>query len=246
MKRPGPPDMTPDELYGLLISLETVEEQLAELARIAVRTLPGRVHCGVTLRHRGRSPITIASSDETAAQLDEAQYAREDGPCLQCLRTGERVVVEDMTTEQRWGDYGARSVASGVLSLLAEPIHAGPETLGALNLYGAEPGLFDDAHALAIASFAQRASGMLTIMRRLSDERRTTHQLREALNSRTVIDQAMGIIMAQARCSAEAAFDLLRQASHQRNRKLREVAADVITAVTGEPPRVGREFTAEE
>ncbi|GAB3211023.1 GAF and ANTAR domain-containing protein [Marinactinospora thermotolerans] len=233
---------SPGEIYDLLVSLETVEEQLNELARLSVRVLPEQVHCGITMRHRGRTPVTVASSDAVALQLDELQYGYDDGPCLRSLRTGERIVVQDMASDPRWGEYGMQAVANGVLPAMAVPVEANGERLAAFNFYGDKPHMFDDDRITAIESFAQQATGMLRLLRRFSDQEHTTGQLRQALISRAVIDQAIGIVMAQARCDADAAFEILRRASQQRNRKLRDVAADMITAITGEPPRMGREF----
>jgi hypothetical protein len=71
----------------------------------------------------------------------------------------------------------------------------------------------------------------------LAAERKLTTQLRAALTSRAAIDQAIGILMAQQRCTAEQAFEILRTASQNRNVKLRHVAADIVTGLTGHPPQ---------
>lgn len=78
--------------------------------------------------------------------------------------------------------------------------------------------------------------------RKLVELARSVSQLEHALRSRSVIDQAIGVLMAQEKCTAEAAFDLLRRHSQNSNRKLRDVAADVITRLTGHPPSEPPQF----
>ena len=84
--------------------------------------------------------------------------------------------------------------------------------------------------------FAGQASAVLTVVTRQAREVELSGQLRGALASRAVIDQAIGIVMAEDRCDAAHAFDVLRQASQHQNRKLREIAVDIVTAVGGGPP----------
>ena len=84
---------------------------------------------------------------------------------------------------------------------------------------------------------AENASGALSLALRLASYAALTDQLRSSLASRTVIDQAIGVIMAQERCTQGRAFDLLRSASQNRNVKLRDIAAAIVTSVSGEPPK---------
>lgn len=90
--------------------------------------------------------------------------------------------------------------------------------------------------------FAGQASGAFQLATSQARHAEVRSQLQQALSSRTVIDQALGILMAEQRCDAEQAFALLRMRSQSSQRKLREVAADLITRVTGEPPQPGRPF----
>jgi AmiR/NasT family two-component response regulator len=90
--------------------------------------------------------------------------------------------------------------------------------------------------------FAGHCAAALALSLRQADQAQVQLQLREAMASRTVIDQAMGILMAQQRCTADEAFETLRAASQHRNRKLRGVAADIIIRVSGQPPRSAGPF----
>jgi AmiR/NasT family two-component response regulator len=103
-----------------------------------------------------------------------------------------------------------------------------------LNLYAAAPAAFTGLHA---ATFAERSAVALTVKLRQVRQAQVQHQLADAMVSSSVIDQAIGILIGQQRCTAGAAFDLLRQASPHRNRKLRDIAAEIVTTASGEPPQ---------
>jgi ANTAR domain len=111
------------------------------------------------------------------------------------------------------------------------------EPAGALNLYGRAAGAFGARETRRAERFAQNAAGALALALRLSSYAALTDQLRASLASRTVIDQAIGVIMAQERCGQARAFSLLRAASQNRNVKLSEIAAAIVTSVSGEPPQ---------
>lgn len=225
------------ELVGLLTGMGSVQEFLTELAQVAAAALA--VSCGITMRRDG-AVLTVASSDARASAADEAQYDRGEGPCLQALDTGQVVSVPDLLDEQRWDGYPAHALAHGIRSSLSVPMTSAQGTSGALNLYAAAPRVFDSSTTLARATaFAAQGSAVLTVALRQADQVQLTEQLREALGSRSVIDQAIGIIMGQQRCDAPAAFAVLRSASQGRNRKLRDIATDIVTSVSEPPPSPG-------
>jgi GAF domain-containing protein len=222
------------ELQGLLLATPGIEEFLQELAVLSARTVANGLSCGITLQPDGR-PLTVAASDSRAAQVDEAQYGLDQGPCLQALRTGQQVLIEDMAGEARWGGFAARAAANGIRSCLSMPL-AAEGIRGALNLYSPEPRTFGAAETRRAETFAASAAGALALAARQASYAALTDQLRAALASRSVIDQAIGIIMAQERCPAAQAFAILRAASHNRNVKLREIARGIVTSISGAPP----------
>ncbi|MGH3366859.1 MAG: GAF domain-containing protein [Nocardioidaceae bacterium] len=109
-------------------------------------------------------PLTVASSDALATQLDEVQYGEDKGPCLHALRTGEVTVVTDLATEQRWAPYPAHALALGIRSSLSLPLTVNGDTRGALNLYGNEPDVFGAAERHLGEVFALQASAAMTVV----------------------------------------------------------------------------------
>ena len=224
------------ELQGLLLGTDSIDEFLTEVAVLAARTLGDGLACGITLQPNGR-PLTVASSGLLASQLDELQYGLDQGPCLSAIRMGEEVQIDDLATEQRWHKYALRALAHGVRSSLSLPLNTQRGPVGAVNLYSRSPGFFQDADKRHARRFADNASVAVGIAARIASHAVLTDQLRDALASRAVIDQAIGVIMAEQRCSAGEAFAILRTASQNRNTKLRQIAIDIVTSITGNPPQ---------
>src|SRR4029077_10630297 len=223
------------ELHGALLSTQSVEQFLHEMAVMAARRVGGGLSCGMTMQPSGR-PVTVACSDQVAARVDEGQYELDDGPCLHAMRDGHVVRIEDTAEKARWPEFEAQAAAHGIRSCLALPLSADGEPVGALNLYAREASAFGTAEARRAENFAESASGVLSLAMRLSSDAALIEQLRSSLTSRTVIDQALGIIMAREHCNQARAFAILRSASQNSNVKLRDIASAVVTSVTGEPP----------
>jgi GAF domain-containing protein len=152
------------------------------------------------------------------------------------------IYVEDMWDDNRWTRYRRHAVAAGVRSSLSLPLQVGDTVIGALNLYSRQPHAFDERLRQSLSAFAAQAAAALTMVLRQARHDETTSQLEQALASRTVIDQAIGIIMAEQRGTAADAFTLLKTHSQNTNRKLRDLAADIIQRVSGEPPDPGAPF----
>jgi len=223
------------ELSGAMLATEGVEDLLARIATVAAASMGTQAWCGITLRADGRA-FTVAVSDPPAAMVDEIQYANGDGPCLESLRTGTTVLVSDLTTETRWGDYPAHALVQGVRASLSLPIVVEGESVGAVNLYSPTVELFDETRRRDAAVVTAGASGTIGMALRLARQVTLSAQLEAALSSRTVIDQAIGIVIRDRRCSPDEAFAYLRSASQHRNVKLRDVATELVATMSHKPP----------
>jgi GAF domain-containing protein len=229
-------------LQSVVLATDGIESFLQQLSELATGAADQPISCGITSRRDGL-PLTVASSDARASGLDETQYATDQGPCLQALATGQTVLIDDVDQETRWPAYLERARSTGLRCSLSLPLNVDHTTIGAMNLYAfAKQGVFTDPVRHRCELFAAQASGALQItIGRIADHE-LLDQFDQALASRTVIDQAIGILMAEQRCTADQAFVLLRRRSQSAQQKLRDVAADLITRVTGEPPQMGRSF----
>jgi GAF domain-containing protein len=223
------------ELRQLLLDTEDITGFLEELARYAADTIGRGLSCGITMDRDG-GPLTVASSDAHASTLDEVQYGHHDGPCLTAMRTRATVSITDLANDDRWGSYRIDALAHGIGSALSIPISAGPGVRGALNLYGAQTNMFNANHRARAEALGAEASRTLRLALRVTDQVQLTQHLETAMASRSVIDQAIGIIMGQNRCPATDGFEILRAASNHRNIKLRDVAYEIVTRISGGPP----------
>ena len=228
-------------LQSLTLSTARVDEFLSELVAVAPQMGGPPMSCGITMRGEHR-PYTVTSSDDLAVQVDEVQYDQHEGPCLQALHDGAPIYVEEMRAEVRWPSYVVRAIEVGVRSSLSLPLQVGDEVIGALNLYSRQPEAFDERLRQNLGIFVTQAAAALTMVLRQARQDQVSTQLEQALASRTTIDQAIGILMAQQRCTADEAFALLRAHSQRNNRKIRDIAADMIVRVAGAPPIDGAAF----
>jgi GAF domain-containing protein len=229
------------ELAGLLLFTESFEGLLQGVAELSVRVIEPVATCGITLAQDGRV-FTIASADALACQLDEQQYEHDTGPCLQSLSSGKVVTAVDLAVEERWEAYPAIAMAHGIRAILSTPLIVGGKPVGVLNLYACAPGAFGAVDRQLAELLAGQAAIAITAALRRYDEVTLSDHLRVALSSRSVIDQAIGIVMAQRRCDPEEAFGALRTISQRRNIKLRTVAAELVEAtrcpVEKNPPSI--------
>ena len=224
-------------LGTLLLATPPVEAYLDRVADLAVQVFDPPATCGVTLYVQDE-PTTVATSGLVAGQVEETQYEAGEGPCLHALHSGETVDIPDLAAEDRWPDYRTHALALGLASCHAIPLRDGDRVIGALNVHAADPHVFGPEACRSLALFAAQTSAALELLRRDVHQRQLGDQLQEALASRAVIDQAMGIVMGTRRCSADEAFAFLRRTSQNANRKLRDVATDLVAAVAdGHGPR---------
>ncbi|MGQ0779458.1 MAG: ANTAR domain-containing protein [Pseudonocardiales bacterium] len=141
-----------------------------------------------------------------------------------------------VTPADRWGSYRLDALAHGIVSAMSIPLLPGPGVCGPLNFYARQPAVFDSDRQRRAEDLSGEASRALRLAIRMSDQVTLSANLEAALAARSVIDQAIGIITGQNRCSAAESFKLLRRASNHRNIKLRDVASEIVERVGGGSP----------
>ncbi|MCU1692204.1 MAG: histidine kinase [Frankiales bacterium] len=211
----------------VVLGQDDLSSALTEIARIAVRTLPDCDGASMTMLEEG-VPAVVAADGPWATALDELQHVEREGPCLDGTRTGVVFRVRDLAVEARWPFYSPRAAALGARSMVSLPMAAEGKIVGALNVYSREPDAFD-AETVALGEMMAAQAGVATqVAASFFRHRDLAEQLREAMQSRAVIEQAKGVLMATRRCDADTAFATLVELSQTSNRKLRDLAAAVV------------------
>ncbi|RJN31435.1 GAF and ANTAR domain-containing protein [Nesterenkonia natronophila] len=220
------------ELSQLLMHDHDIVQVLNSLAKMAEHRLSsGRtVRCGIVLE-RPRRNIVVASGSAEAQQMEETQTGFGDGPCLEAQRTGNVIRIPDVRHERRWPPYMEEVRKNGPLSVLAVPLKIDASSTAAMNFYSYEAGDFADDSLEVAVEFANTASTTVAIALRIAEHSETAEDRKRAMESRTTIDIAVGIIMGQNRCSQDQAVQILKRASNHRNMKLRELAEQIISKV---------------
>jgi GAF domain-containing protein len=216
------------DLSRLVLAGRTLEEVLGDIVAIANREIPGAESTSITLL-RGDKAFTAAHFGDMALAADEMQYEQGHGPCMDAGRGGVVLRVDDMRTEQRWPDYVARVLDTGTLSSLSVPLPYQGATIGALNIYSTKPAAFATPESLAAG--LEVAETIAVAVANADAHWQVTEQARNmrlAMESRAMIEQAKGVLMAQRRVTAEQAFEILREASQRYNRKLRDIATGIV------------------
>jgi GAF domain-containing protein len=182
---------------------------------------------GVTLLRDGK-PTTAVYTDPTSPQVDSAQYETGVGPCLDAFRNQKVFRIESTIEDEHWPDFSQACVEHGILSTMSLPLGVRGNGIGALNLYSKQPAAFSDDDEQVGMMFGAQASVALANAQLYASAYRLTQQLQEALSSRAVIDQAKGILMGQRGMGADEAFEVLRTDSQRENRKLRDLAQEMV------------------
>lgn len=199
-----------------------VQHTVQRVVELAAEHLDGRVAASVHMVRERRRVETPASSDERAARADRLQHELGEGPCLDAIWQQETFQIDDLASETRYPRWARRVVdETGLRSSLSIQLFTDEQTLGALNLYSEQPDSITPEDRSEALIFAAHAAVALR-------GAQTNEHLRSAVETRTLIGQAQGILMERHDISPSRAFDLLREFSQRRNVKLREVAQQVV------------------
>ena len=228
---PRLPASTTTALLGVRLDRRPLDEVLQQLVERAKDALDGADEVSTTLVRNDRA-WTAAYTGELALAADELQYARDYGPCVDAGRTGTTLLISDMREETRWPDYSAHVVACDVLSSLSVPLPIQTDVIGALNCYSRKPAAFSTETVEIAEELVGHVAVAVANAVAYTEAATLVEQMRKAMDSRSVIDQAIGVVMAQNRCDAQAAFAILTRASQNRNVKLRDVARATVGSVS--------------
>ncbi len=196
------------------------EGTLRQITAAAVDTIPAVEHASISVTAKDGRIHTLAPTDAIAVRADELQYELGEGPCLAAF-TEPVVQVENLADDLRWALYGPKAAALGLGSQIGFQFVAEPYARGALNLYAGEPHCLDLETRRLGTLFADLVAVALGWSRQ-------TASLHQALDTRSMIGQAIGTIMERYHVDADRAFAFLVRTSQTGNLKLRDVAAGLI------------------
>jgi GAF domain-containing protein len=227
MSESSPLQRSLTELSTFLVSDHSIADTLTRVVALGVEAVPPAEFAGITMMVDDRV-ITQTFTDPTCPEIDQAQYESGHGPCLDAFRSGSSVVVESLEHDDRWPEFATAAMAHGVRSTLSLPMVSGESAVGALNFYAADDHAFGEAEALVGRLFAAQATVVVVNAQAYWGARLKSEHLEQAMVGREVIDMAKGIIMNVTACGPDEAFERLVKQSQHENRKLRDVATDIV------------------
>ena len=189
---------------------------------------------------RGELRVAAASSEE-AGLLELFQLQNDQGPCLECFRTGRPVTATGLASAaQRWPRFAQAAMQAGFASVEALPMRLRDQVIGALNLFRAEPDPLDPADLRIGQALADVATIGLLHERNVRRRETVAEQLQAALNSRVIIEQAKGKLAERLGLDMDHAFTMLRGYARNTNQHLTDVARDFVTSSTVDFPPPAR------
>ena len=220
------PDIELAEMFADLARTLAVEhgdphKTYDRICRMAVESIDGCESAGMSLLE-GKRVDSLARTDAVPAEIDRIQDETQQGPCVDAIREHETFLTGRISQEQRWPEFIERARKTGIESILSFRLFLEQDTMGALNLYSRQTDAFDEHDQAVGAVFAAHAAVAMSGARR-------EEQLQRKAETRDVIGQAKGIVMARSHLSEDDAFDVLRRASQRLNLKLRDVAERLTT-----------------
>jgi GAF domain-containing protein len=206
----------------------TMEQTLTRVAELTTTAVPQAEFVGICMMVDGRIG-TYIFTHPTVQEIDRAQYDTGDGPCLQAYATGEVISIASTENPTRYEKFCRVAHDNGILSTLSMPMQTtAHRTIGAMNLYAREENAFGADDEGVAKGFAMQAAFVLANAQAYWDARELHENLEVAMQSRAVIEQAKGMIMAALGCDEDRAFRTLIDESQHENLKLRDVARRVV------------------
>lgn len=219
--------------FDLLEFLHTLTERCVQLLDVSA--------AGLLLTDGQGNLQVVAASSERTRLLELFQLQTDEGPCLDCFRTGTSISVASLQVGGRWPRFTAAAAEVGFSAVHALPMRLRTDVIGALNLFNTEPGALDDDNVRVGQALADIATVGLMQQRAIHRRDVITEQLQTALNSRVLIEQAKGLLAERLQVSVVDAFDLLRTTARSRNRRMSDLAQALIDGTEQLPPPIIRE-----
>jgi GAF domain-containing protein len=209
--------------YDLMEFLQTLTDRCVELLEVDA--------AGLLLADSRGVLRLVAASTEQARVVELFQIQNDEGPCLDCFRSGRPVIVSDMRADgasARWPQFAAAALEMGYAGVHAIPMRLRDQVIGTLNLFRTAPNGLTPAVVVAATALVDVATIGILQERALRQQEVVAGQLQVALNSRVIIEQAKGVLAERLRVSPDEAFVLLRKYARDHNHPLTELSGDVI------------------
>jgi hypothetical protein len=229
------PDPLPalHELTRLLLAAETVQDVLRRVVVVARNVIPSADLVSITIRHQDGTLETPVGTAREAVELDQSQYRAGNGPCVDAADPAgpAYALSNDLHSETAWPTFASDAAAHGYKSVLSTALLPSPDDVrftGALNVYSSRADAFDHSArdlAFLLSTHGSLALALAQTRGTLAGADKVAVDLRRAVESRTLIGQATGILMARRGLTADQAFEVLSRTSQNRNIKLARLAA---------------------
>jgi GAF domain-containing protein len=233
------------------VSLHDVHQALVKLGRLrfgemrvedAFREVVHTTHAmfdvdgaGLMLVDAAQHLRSVAASDARFAHLEDLQVQHGEGPCIDAFDQKELVGAVDLKSERRWPAFSEAAVAREVRAVLASPLPYNQDAVGVVAVLSEQRRPWSPEGELALLAFTDLAALLIATMMAGEQQSEVAAQLRSALDSRQVIEQAKGVMMGRDGVSARAAYEQLRARARAERRKLSAVCADVVASAARQP-----------
>ncbi|MBB2901414.1 GAF domain-containing protein [Kineococcus radiotolerans] len=217
------------ELGRLVVGTRPLGEVMTRVAELVQACVPGADEVSVTLME-GKAR-TVAFTGRLAVDLDERQYEEGFGPCIDAADSGQVLRIDDTAHDETYPEFAAVAARRGVRSTLSVGLPMPQGVLGGINVYRTSHPPLDAAALELLRDFAGYAAVALANHSLYAAAVSRSEHLQTAMQSRAVIEQAKGVIMARLGCTADEAFQHLATQSQNANRKLRDLAEEVVARV---------------
>lgn len=218
------------ELASITVNADPPEQILHRVAELAKRALGGVEDVSLTVIC-DRHPKSVIFTGPLAVQLDERQYELGFGPCLDAALTGQTILVDTAAGDSPYREFAMIAARAGVRHVVSVGLPIAQRSIGGLNIYRTVDGPLHPAFLQQAEMFSSYAAVAVNNIASYADAANDADNMRAAMKSRAVIEQAKGMLMARDRCTADEAFDMLKRVSSQQNVKIRELAAALVDSV---------------